>query len=677
MPSDDVVAACQALIERHGSTRLSTRSHAITIAEGYVPLLINYTEEDREAKGLRKLQAGTTTRIAVHDTVLDAASMEPLLFLTGPSGCGKSTSLLYLALHLAGATIDDPRWALEGLERAVPRNDAGTVIGERWSGAVVAPVLIVVESPSSLQELLAGVPLGTDCLLMIGRAERLGAKGPALLRDVAELVCTKPGLRAIVAGEADMCRAWIVPPVFARRRIVPLIDAQRRAVGNSGAGDLDTEVLGNVGLFTLAVESGLPATSSIDVIDRWLDEAAYRNAMTIDALIELGTASYETPDAERDHPAIDEATLHWLGRPFVQRQLAARYLRSTSLDFVGALHRTDPLKWSGPIELVARRLVRDGLSLDPLVSTLLQGAPDYGAIDAARMLSMDAIGPEVLQKIEAALVAIVEQGGLPVALREEAGRALAIHGDPRDLDALIEIAEGAFTMGSTAHPNSAPPHIVIVLRYCIGRYPVTNRAYGAFVAATGRSWRSTDGLHPDRSNAPAVDLTWHDARAYCAWLTTRWQAEGRITANDEVRLPTEPEWERAARGLQADDGLVFPWPGPWQADRTNSEEIGFNDTCTVGLFPAGRSSDGCDDMVGQVWEWTSTLWGEDMATPRFAYPYTDDGREDVDAPADVRRVLRGACFLSPREKANCIYRGSLEPDGFWRGNGFRIVVATA
>ena len=80
-------------------------------------------------------------------------------------------------------------------------------------------------------------------------------------------------------------------------------------------------------------------------------------------------------------------------------------------------------------------------------------------------------------------------------------------------------------------------------------------------------------------------------------------------------------------------------------------------------------------MAGQVWEWTTTLWGSDMATPSFAYPYAQDGREDPDAPANIRRVLRGGCFSSGAAKACTTYRGSLEPDGFWRGNGFRIVVA--
>lgn len=80
-------------------------------------------------------------------------------------------------------------------------------------------------------------------------------------------------------------------------------------------------------------------------------------------------------------------------------------------------------------------------------------------------------------------------------------------------------------------------------------------------------------------------------------------------------------------------------------------------------------------MAGQIWEWTTTLWGNDMATPSFAYPYRDDGRENLGAPADIRRVLRGGCFSSTSVKACCTYRGSLEPNGFWRGNGFRIVVS--
>jgi iron(II)-dependent oxidoreductase len=80
-------------------------------------------------------------------------------------------------------------------------------------------------------------------------------------------------------------------------------------------------------------------------------------------------------------------------------------------------------------------------------------------------------------------------------------------------------------------------------------------------------------------------------------------------------------------------------------------------------------------MAGQIWEWATTLWGADMATPHFKYPYRNDGREALDAGSSIRRVLRGGCFSSGKLKACCTYRGSLEPDGFWRGNGFRIAVS--
>ena len=708
--TDDVAAACRALIDAHGGTRLATRvsagrRHAITIVSGYVALLVDYTDEDREAKGLRSLQADAAPRVAMHDTVIEAATREPLLLLTGPSGCGKSTSLLHLALHLAGATIGDARWTLDGLTRPAPRNEAGIVALERWLGAPPVPLRIVVEGPTALGPLLSAQgPLGrqvldgsldTDCLLLIDGAERLGTSGPALLRELAALAADRPSLRAIVAGDADVCRTWRRPAAFVHRRIVPLVAGQRATLrrnagtvdDRSGERTTDAEIGAQAGLFTLALECDVVDGTSIDVIDRWLAEAATRNAIDVETLI--GARDEAHPSCFS--PGLDDGDRRRLDQPFVRQHLAVRRLSSAPVEAIVARYRTDPLRWSTTIGLVARRFVASGRPLGPLVTALMNAdhdrdASSYGAIEAMRIAERaprDAVDAGVHGAIRAALVSIVDEGRLPATLREEAARAIAIDGDPRDLERLIEIDAGSFTMGSTTHPNSSPPHVVTVAACRIGRYPVTNERYRRFVEETGRPWPSRDGRLSHRSNGPAVDVTWHDARAYCAWLTERWRAARRIAADDVVRLPTEAEWERAARGPGAldPDGFVYPWPGPWQDDHANAEEAGFNDTCAVGLFPMGRSPDGCDDMAGQVWEWTSTLWGEDMAAPRFAYPYRDarnggdDGREDLDAPPAVRRVLRGACFLSPREKANCVYRGSLEPDGYWRGNGFRIVVA--
>ena len=191
--------------------------------------------------------------------------------------------------------------------------------------------------------------------------------------------------------------------------------------------------------------------------------------------------------------------------------------------------------------------------------------------------------------------------------------------------------------------------------------------------------QTIDHNNIDRLNAPATDLTWHDARAYCEWLTRKWRTSGKISPTEQVRLPTEPEWERASNGdlnrLNDSTGPVYPWGLEWKHDAANSEETGLNTTYAVGLFPEGKSPYGCYDMAGQVWEWCSTLWGEDMATPSYAYPWQDDDREASNAPESVRRVLRGGCFSSGKLKACGTYRGSLEPAGFWRGNGFRIVVS--
>lgn len=202
-------------------------------------------------------------------------------------------------------------------------------------------------------------------------------------------------------------------------------------------------------------------------------------------------------------------------------------------------------------------------------------------------------------------------------------------------------------MGSDTNPNSQPVASVTIAPFRIGRYPVTNVLYARFIAATGRAWVSPEADKPERANAPATDVTWRDARAFCAWLTAQWRTTGRIGANEIVRLPTEPEWERAARGDQPDSPeVVYPWSQGWNSDAANSEETGFNAPCAVGLFPAGISPYGCSDMAGQIWEWTSTLWGSDMASPSFAYPYREDGREDPEAGPDIRRVLRGGSFSS-------------------------------
>ena len=175
-----------------------------------------------------------------------------------------------------------------------------------------------------------------------------------------------------------------------------------------------------------------------------------------------------------------------------------------------------------------------------------------------------------------------------------------------------------------------------------------------------------DGKPPkDKLHHPVVHVSWHEAYAYCQWLS---EVTGKAIA-----LPSEAEWEKAGRGDQ--DQRAYPWGDAFDMLKCNSYELGLDDTTPVGVFLAGASPYDCLDMAGNIWEWTRSLWGEDIEKPRFTDPYTaDDGREDVKAPDNVYRVLRGGAFDdSPRVRAVCLSRQVLPgPPGPYLG--FRVVV---
>jgi iron(II)-dependent oxidoreductase len=565
-----------------------------TLAEGCIPALVDFSVEDKAAKGLRRLR-DSTPRPPQFFTALELAQDVPVLLLVGEAGSGKTVVARRLALHLAGEALGDPRFNLAALASDVPRGEDGTRMREEWKTPIV---------PHLLDAPVADLP--DDGLLIIDRAERLGDAGPALLALLAA-----QGRRALMLGDAEACGAWPIPPGVRRHRLLPPLPAQREAWG--GRADLPA----NPGMMSLVLSgASLPDPAAAFAAIRDGRDAFPRFAAECAAALHLATL-----------PAEDVA------------RLAA-----------------DP-RWHGAI-----RHMRDATVAQALVAT-----------DRSDLIVLAA---DIASAPAEPLARAIARDDLPLPTRLRAGRHLARAGDPRDLAELVALPGGTFTMGSSLHPNSTPPHPVTLAPFRIGRFSVVNALYARFVAATGRAWNSADGRDPAMANAPATDLSWHDARDFCAWITPIWRAEGRIGAEDIVRLPTEAEWECAARGAQpASDAQVYPWSGPWAALRCNSEEAGVNDRCAVGLFPAGRSLFGCDDMAGQVWEWCSTNWGEDMATPSFRYPYADDGREDADAAPGVRRVLRGGCFSSGAEKANCTYRGSLEPAGSWRGNGFRVAIS--
>lgn len=160
-------------------------------------------------------------------------------------------------------------------------------------------------------------------------------------------------------------------------------------------------------------------------------------------------------------------------------------------------------------------------------------------------------------------------------------------------DEMVYIPAGEFIMGSDDWwPKSQPEHKRYLKAFYIDKYEVTNGRYKRFIDATGRTppahW--IDGKIPEgREKHPVVFVSWFDANNFCRW-------EGK-------RLPTEAEWEKAARGT---DGRTFPWGNEFDAKKGNMPQLGVGDTMPVGSFPEGKSPYGVYDMAGNVFEWTAS-----------------------------------------------------------------------
>ncbi|MDO1585354.1 formylglycine-generating enzyme family protein [Rhizobium oryzicola] len=642
---------------------------------GYIPLLVHFSEEDKAAKGLRKLKEHQEVEPAVYFSALEMVREHRSLLLLGETGSGKTTFARHLAYRLATGRME---------VASLPRNDFGAVREERWDTTNILPVYIPVTAEQGLTRQLAShyPELETtladtawqesdETLLVILDGVEVAA--PSLLYEAANLQARYPRIRVLALGERSEVKGWLLSTDWTRIELLPLLEIQRHeavkrlAPHGSDVTVAQGDAAANPAQFAMALSSGVAGTSMEEIADAWTNRIA-GDPSTASFLCGL---AFDALSGKLNDPTV-------LPVRRVRQMLAARHLADQPASLAVGVFRKDAALWAPVLRSLARRVAgtpRAATLIETLLSSKGQ-TPLRGALLAAELIDEN---DSQIPELRRLLLQIIEEGALSMVERERAGRHLSRLGDPRDLTALADVPGGAFTFGSEAHSNSEPSHLLEVKPFRIGVYPVVNDSYGRFIQETGRLWRSPDGFDPERRNAPATDLTWRDANVYCAWLTKKWRAEGRITEDDVVRLPTEPEWERAARGAQSDAGHaeVYPWGLGWQDDASNSEEAGFNNTCTVGLFPKGRSPYGCYDMVGQVWEWCTTLWGEDMASPSFRYPYSDDGRENPEAGPGIRRVLRGGCFSSGKLKANCTYRGSLEPDGFWRGNGFRIVVAKA
>ncbi|HVN15234.1 MAG TPA: SUMF1/EgtB/PvdO family nonheme iron enzyme, partial [Anaerolineales bacterium] len=171
---------------------------------------------------------------------------------------------------------------------------------------------------------------------------------------------------------------------------------------------------------------------------------------------------------------------------------------------------------------------------------------------------------------------------------------------------------------------------------------------------------------------PVVNVSWKTASVFCDWMNQKYGSA--LPRGVAFRLPTEAEWEKAARGA---DGRIYPWGNEFDASKCNVSESGIETTTPVGAFsPQGDSPYGVSDMVGNVWEWTASLWGQDFDKPSYKYPYNPrDGRENLTAGEDVLRVLRGGSFSVNGWDARCACRLGFDLHSFLISLGFRVAAS--
>jgi formylglycine-generating enzyme required for sulfatase activity len=239
----------------------------------------------------------------------------------------------------------------------------------------------------------------------------------------------------------------------------------------------------------------------------------------------------------------------------------------------------------------------------------------------------------------------------------------------------VPVPAGKFIMGSDkskdeeARDDEFPQHNVTLSAYWIGKYPVTNLQYRAFVEAKGVTapthWEG--GKIPDgKETHPVVNISWQDAEAFCQWATTLLQASTSASLAKKIRLPTEAEWEKASRGT---DGRLFPWGNEMPDDkRCNYTEL-VGDTTPVGQYsPQSDSPYGCVDMVGNAWEWT-TDW-------HHAEYYQKSPRRNPKGPdSGQARVLRGGAMNSLAVLIRCAARTRFHPTLRYKNIGFRCAAS--
>jgi formylglycine-generating enzyme required for sulfatase activity len=270
---------------------------------------------------------------------------------------------------------------------------------------------------------------------------------------------------------------------------------------------------------------------------------------------------------------------------------------------------------------------------------------------------------------------------VPARLASLGFRGVHPNGAPAIVPPLVSVAAGPFLMGSDkshdkeAFDKETPQHRIELAAFQIGKYPVTVAEYQYFLTATQRAapvgqynTLTWDQQARERPDHPVVNVSWQDATAYVAWLR-------KVTGQPNWRLPSEAQWEKAARwDAQRNVSRIYPWGDSFDNNRCNTAASGIQTTTPVGSYPAsdarrsGASPWRAEEMAGNVWEWTSSLFKP--------YKYIEnDGRETQDSTGN--RMLRGGSWFNYARLARAAYRVNVSWDYLGDDDGFRLSVSAS
>ncbi len=351
-----------------------------------------------------------------------------------------------------------------------------------------------------------------------------------------------------------------------------------------------------------------------------------------------------------------------------QEFMAAKYMVDNGIDFKEYL--PDPW-WQETVLLYAgiksMNSKKDGNNLVRDIFAFDGDNPDHhhrvwllGATALKDMLPLKR-EQEAIELSREKLKAVIEESE-EVRSRFKAGKLLGVFGDHRfEKREMVEVPEGPFIRGSKngeEWERERPAREICLDTFWIGKNPVTNGEFKEFIEKKGyeteefwlpEGWDfvrekniSEPGFWNDREyngpNVPVVGVSWYEADAFCRWL--------RATTGENYRLPTEAEWEKAARGTE---GRIWPWGDRFESDLCNSAESGLFELSAVGIFPKGNSPYGCLDMAGNVFEWCQDWFDEDY--------YNKSPEANPKGPEIGEcRVMRGGGWFRVGDNCRCAYR---------------------